>query len=167
MSIKKTDLIWRFRKSSTSFSALWSRACKYFWSYIKKCKKSFSILSHVSYKDRLSNSDREASDLFASFFGSVYCQSWRGPTNLVFDQPTCFSSIIRVDFKKVEKAIKEAPNSPNYGQNLIPFYFIKRCDPSFVKHLVVLFSKSLESGVHPNAWKLAFIQPIHKKGNNT
>ena len=98
---------------------------KYFWSYIKKCKKSFSLLSHVSYKDRLSNRDREASNVFASFFGSIYRQSWRGPTNLVFDQPTCFSSIIRVDFKKVEKAIKEAPNSPNYGQNLIPFYFIK------------------------------------------
>ena len=29
----------------------------------------------------------------------------------------------------------------------------------------MLFNKSLESGIYPNAWKLAFIQPIYKKGN--
>ena len=28
---------------------------------------------------------------------------------------------------------------------------------------MVLFNKSLESGVYPNAWKSANIQPIHKK----
>ena len=47
---------------------------KYFWSYIKKCKKLYSLPSHVSYTDRLSSNDKEASDMFASFFGSVYRQ---------------------------------------------------------------------------------------------
>ena len=68
-------------------------------------------------------------------------------------------------FHEVERAIKEAPNNPNYGPDLIPLYFIKWCDTSFIKHLVVLLNKPLESGIYPNAWKFAFIQPIHKKGN--
>ena len=97
------------------------------------------------------------------FFGSAYHRPWRGLTNLVFE-PTCLPSM-RVNFEEVERGIKEAPNNPKYGPDLIPLYFIKWYDTSFIKHLVVHFNKSLKSGIYPNAWKFAFIQPILKKGN--
>ena len=39
---------------------------KYFWPYIKKYKKTFSLLGHVTHEDRLSNSDQDASEMFGS-----------------------------------------------------------------------------------------------------
>ena len=97
---------------------------KYFWSYIKKSAKSMSIPSQVSYKDRLSGNDEEASDLFASFFGSVYRNPYSGPVNLSNDNPTCLS-LFQTSYEELVKVIRAAKDNPNYGPDLIPMYFIK------------------------------------------
>lgn len=137
---------------------------KYFWSFIKKCKKSYTLPSHVSYNDKLSINDQEASDMFATFFSSVYRIQWTGSVYYSYDIPVLLS-MLQIEYDELSIAIKEATDNPNYGPDLVPLYFIKRCDPSIIQKILVLFNKSLASGIFPDIWKVAYIQPIHKKGD--
>ena len=110
---------------------------KYFWSYIKTSAKSISISSQVSYEDRVSANDEKASDLSASFFGSVYHNPYSKPLNLSNDNPTCLS-LLEISYEELTKVISEAEDNPNYGPDLIPMYFIKRCEPALIKNILKL-----------------------------
>lgn len=145
-------------------SSLYSNL-KYFWSYLNKCKKSLSYPKQISYKDRLSADDQEASNLFAAFFGSVYRQPWSGPINLVHSHPSCLP-LLQITQDELSKAISEASDNPNYGPDQIPLYFFKRCESVFINKILDLFNISLLTGKFPDVWKTAFVQPIHKQGSN-
>lgn len=43
--------------------------------------------------------------------------------------------------------------------------FLKECSFVLTPMITLLFNKSLNSGLYPDKWKLAFISPIFKKGN--
>ena len=44
-------------------------------------------------------------------------------------------------------------------------YALKNCSVSLAKPLTFLYNISFVTGCIPNDWKLAFVVPVHKKGD--
>ena len=61
--------------------------------------------------------------------------------------------------------IPDLKDNTHAGPDDIPSYFIKKCYFSLEKSLLLIFNRSLFSGVFPDLWKDALIYPIYNSVN--
>ena len=137
---------------------------KRFWSYLKNMKKHPEIPLNMNYNSLSSTDDIIISDFFADYFHSNFAVN-----NNSLDQYSgasrrslIFSSITDAQLDEAFTKLKITSSS---GPDGIPSYFINKCWHILKEPLLKIFNLSLNVGAFPQAWKLSYILPIHKKGS--
>jgi len=68
----------------------------------------------------------------------------------------------RVD--KVCQLLRELDSNTATGSDGIPAIILKNCAQELASPLARLYQRSLKTGCVPDAWKLATVTPVYKKG---
>ena len=63
----------------------------------------------------------------------------------------------------ISKIIKKLNPKKSHGWDGLSIPLMQMCPTQISVPLKILFEKSLECGIYPTTWKLANIQPVHKK----
>jgi hypothetical protein len=66
---------------------------------------------------------------------------------------------------EVDFTVKKLKNSYSMGYDEFPEIVIKHCGQYFIKHLVLMFHLSVQSGTFPDMLKISKIKPIPKGGD--
>lgn len=106
---------------------------------------------------------KETVNLFAEYFSSVY-EDHNGEieipnTNDAYDFET--------DLDIIEKVISSIDSSKTNSPDGIPGMFYKNTINQIKFPLRILFDLSIKSMKYPDKWKLSYISPIIKSGDNT
>ena len=139
-----------------------ARDPKYFWPFVNKLKSSNRLPSSLFLCDSTATCDSEITTLFANHFSSVY--SHPALVDLAESDCDIVLDTITVTASDDNSMIYILDDSVKSGPDLVPPYLSKRC-PQLVEPLLALFNRSLSECTFPNAWKTAYLYPIHKKGN--
>lgn len=124
----------------------------------------------MSFNDRIVRGGTNISNLFADYFGSVYDPSLPLNTAVVDDGASVggvgLSSLLLRE-SDVLCALRSIDDSKGAGPDGLPPLLLKRCAEALTVPLLIIFNKSLTTGVFPAAWKTAYIIPIFKSGDKT
>jgi len=139
---------------------------KRFWSYFKHKSKSGSIPAEVCHNESRCSSSAEKSELFNSYFASVFT-----PTqNVPFISPVCACSVNPIPepvftCDQVINVLSNLDVNSACGPDNISPLVLKNCSYAIAPSLTIVFNSSLQSGTVPNSWKCANVVPIFKKGD--
>lgn len=135
---------------------------KSFFSYTKSLRRTNKLPALMRFGDRSSESMAETANLFAEYFSSVY-----EPNNESFDvrcDNNCnnYIPITEGDISEIIKCLdKTKTNSPDG----IPATVYANTVESIVKPLTLLFNIYTREMKYPDAFKISFVSPIHKSGD--
>lgn len=115
-------------------------------------------------------SNEEICQLFAKKFASLFSNQPLTEEEILTaanNVPRCARSLAAIDIDEdtISAAVTKLKHSSSPGPDGIPSTLLKRCSSVLLAPLLHLFRLSLASGKFPRAWKLAFIFPVHKKGD--
>ncbi|CAG4966884.1 unnamed protein product [Colias eurytheme] len=141
---------------------------KAFWTLAKAVENSFcrtSLPPLLKPNGSLAHSAKEKADLFASLFAknSHLDASQLSPPSL----PHCGYHMpeIRIKQKEVLKLLRNLDVDKASGPDGIPALVLRNCAPELSPILTRLYRLSYSTGVVPESWKIANVQPIPKKGS--
>ncbi|CAD6215467.1 GSCOCG00011207001-RA-CDS, partial [Cotesia congregata] len=152
---------------------------KEFQNIRKECK-SLSIICYNNYDSNIpstmnwsentANTGEEVSNLFASYFKSMYMGTHDSSVNQVKKLPTDYDANLfqlEVRYDDVLKVMKKLNDKKGAGPDGIPNLFLKNCAIGLCEPITHIFHKSVEEGVFPSEWKLSYICPIYKSGSKS
>ena len=87
----------------------------------------------------------------------------RNSTLDLFDQ---YHYNIKIDVRVVEKLLTDLDPAKACGPDGLTPRFLKELAPILAPTLTMIFSKSLDTSKVPARWKLAYVQPVYKKGEH-
>lgn len=135
---------------------------KGFFAYTKARKQTNNLPSSVKYKTNTAENMKEAVDLFAKYFSSVYVQHNTSPQlNHINNSNNDFN----LNMTDVEVAISSLNETKSNSPDGIPAIVFRRTIHSIKVPLLILFQLSLDTMKYPNEWKISFITPILKSGD--
>lgn len=142
---------------------------KIFWNFINNKRRTNGLPKTMFYNNNSSSDMNVISNMFASFFQSVY--SVHPPVTPILE-PThyCNSNLIfsvSVTIDIVFHKLSALSNSFFSGPDEIPPYFLKHCSPSLAFPISLLYNLSLASATFPLQWKSAFVVPLFKSGDRS
>lgn len=108
---------------------------------------------------------KEAANLFADYFSSVYenhVNSFEINNNNISTD-----NAIQINADSIMEIMSEIDEFKTNSPDGIPGIFYKRTIHSIFLPLQLLFSLSIKSMKYPDKWKIGYISPIYKAGNNT
>ena len=112
----------------------------------------------------------DISNCFAQFFSSVFNQPYYCNAVPSIENINMYS----VDFNKCVLTLNDIFEELNRistktcpGPDAIPSIFFNECKFVLAVPLLILFNRSLSSGVFPDKWKITYVTPIPKGGDNT
>jgi hypothetical protein len=138
---------------------------KKFTNYIKSKTKARTGIGPLKKADgTLTTDGREMADILNGFFSSVFTKE--DLTNLPTknrETNKLLTDIVineRLVVKKIDKLKKDSAPGPD---NIHP-RLLKELKHQVARPLVIIFNKSLATGIVPRDWKKAKVVPIYKKG---
>ena len=140
---------------------------KSFWNYVNRRLKVKPAVESLRLADgSLAHSDEDKCKVLSNFFQSVFTRESLGNIPVMEDRVYA-KELEKVIISKEEVKCRLEHLKPNKAPGLDGIHprLLKECASSLCGPLQVLFQKSLESGELPNAWKLAVVKPIFKKGS--
>lgn len=137
---------------------------KSFFAYTKAQKQSNRLPSAMFYKAKFAENMNETADLFADYFASVYVNHANSfePNNANVD-----TSDFVINRESIRKVISEINIFKTNSPDGIPGIFYKNTSENIIEPLHILFTFAISSMTYPTKWKISFISPIFKSGNNT
>lgn len=127
-----------------------------FWNFIKNKRRSDTdIPSSMAWNTIIANNGNEVSNLFASFFSSIYENNTK--TSLVSkyqreklqtNQDVNLSEL-NISYENVFNQLRKLYSRKGAGPDGIPNLSLKNCAPGLSEPITHIFSKSLELGVFP------------------
>ena len=138
---------------------------KRFWSYIKSLRKDSTGIAPLKDNGRLFNSSKDKADILNRQYQSVFTQE--DPDSSIPDpdgNPFPAMKDISVTEEGVKKLLQKANPRKASGPDMIPARFLKECAEDLAPILVIIFSKSLQTGTVPDDWKTANVSAVFKKG---
>lgn len=143
---------------------------KQFWSFVKSKKSSSELPKSVFLNDVACTDGGDISNLFNTYFQSVFEPNLSSKPPKVAPYKTTDNSLVSLDsvdisIDVVEKYLRDLDVSKGCGPDGIPAIFLKNCSSTLCAPLHYLFQLSLRSGNFPIAWKQSYIVPIHKTGD--
>lgn len=137
---------------------------KSLFSYIKSKRTTSSIPSTMYYQNEIAHTGQEISQLFSSFFYSVYEKCDVPNLNSHADHSVAEISDLEISYDLILKYINQIDSNKGAGPDGIPPIFISKCSKNLAYPLLILFKRSLQTGKFPSMWKQAFVTPIYKSG---
>ena len=141
---------------------------KHFWSAFKKLsnkKKSTSIPPIIDNNVYITDFNQKAS-IFNDYFAN---QCTIHDNGSVLPQPnfrtTSHLSIIQIDPDKIVEIILKQNPKKAHGCDNISMAMLKLCPKEISVPLCLIFQRCVDTGRFPDFWKLANVQPIHKKND--
>ena len=161
------------RKATRDFEAKIARETKQnpksFWSYYKsKTSTNPGISSLNDANGREGTDDQGKANLLNDFFCSVFTNE--DLTNIP-DPPTLninkdFPNLV-ITKDMVLKKLKQLRINKSQGPDDIHPHLLHELKNELAEPLAILYSKCIESGTIPEAWKIASVTPIFKKGDKS
>ncbi|XP_026478477.1 uncharacterized protein LOC113384917 [Ctenocephalides felis] len=138
----------------------------------KKEKKNYSNTPDtLTWNGLVAHEGENIANLFASFFKNTYSSSINKTTSNEYEEE---ANTIDADLSNVDVSFDEVYNQllklnvkKGAGPDGLPNTLLKNCAASLCEPLTHIFTKSLQHGSFPSAWKSAYITPIHKSGSKT
>lgn len=136
-----------------------------FWSFVRAQKSSKRTPCNVEYKGQTASSAKEAANLFANFFQSVFRDS--SPAARFHHLPSYDVNLpaFRFSAGEVLELLHCLDASKGPGVDGLPPSFIKSCAHELVTPVALIFNRSLTEGTFPAMWKTARMIAIHKGGS--
>lgn len=142
---------------------------KVFWTYVKN-KRGGSSQFPTSMSDGTTTSSegQVICELFASYFSSVYSpindENSKHRYDLLRNFENCSLNLnnIVIDLDMLLSKLKSIDINKGAGPDGIPPIFIRKTSSALGHPLMIIYRKSLSTGVFPSVWKTAKIVPIHK-----
>ena len=134
-----------------------------FFSFVKNKSNSTGFPDRVSYNELVSFDRQSSTELFAKFFGSVYTNYdylYKCP-NFVLPN---VNDLFNIDYDDILSVVSSLKISDSSGPDGIPPNFVINCIYSLLLPLKLIFQESLLSCTFPDLWKISFITPIFKSG---
>lgn len=134
---------------------------KLFWKYLKGCGSDAVGISEITYNQQTVSDDTEKATCFNNYFRSVFLPKHN------YVNPSTVSTVelmqpVELGMSGIEKALKNIDETKATGPDGISPRVLKRCAYPISVYLYLIFSKSLDTGLLPDDWKVAHIVPIHK-----
>lgn len=143
---------------------------KGFWKHINEQRKEQGLPSSMSFEGELASSQEDIFHLFALKFSRAFVNEATTPSQVsaaANNVPLNGQSlnIISVDDSCLTRATSKLKSSCSAGPDGIPSIMLKKCIAGLIYPLRHLFNLSLSSGIFPALWKIAYMFPVHKKGD--
>ena len=138
---------------------------KSFWSFVHKFTKGNTLPDKMFLRDRSAEGKRSICNLLADHFSSVY----RSINLQVIEEISLNDLLIsyQVEESELLLAMLKLDDNVKSGPDALPPYFLRRCRPTLIKPILLLFNKSLAAGIFPTFWKQSYIFPIFKSGQKS
>lgn len=136
---------------------------KSFFAYTKAQKQSNKLPPAMVYGSKQADNMKETVNLFAEYFSSVH-EDHNGEIEI---PNTSDAYDFETDLDIIEKVISSIDSSKTNSPDGIPGMFYKNTINQIKFPLRILFDLSIKSMKYPDKWKLSYISPIFKSGDNT
>ena len=141
---------------------------KHFWSAFKKLsnkKKTTSIPPIIDNNVYITNFTQKAS-IFNEYFAKQ-CTIHDNGSVLppLYFRTTSQLSLIQIDPDEIVKIIVKQNAKKAHGCDNISMAMLKLCPKEISVPLSLIFQRCVDTGRFPDFWKLANVQPIHKKND--
>ena len=148
--------------ASEEDSLLQAESLASFYSLVKQKTKP-AHLESLSIDDgtSISSDPARVAEIFSDYFASVYTKD-DGSLPETRDWEQARLHLTRVSEAAVLTALSKTASKNSCGPDGIPSSFLKGVGPAVAKPLALLFTRSLESGQIPAAWKLTHVTPLYK-----
>ena len=142
---------------------------KYFYSYAKKFSKQSRTISMLfDSEDNVCSDPHDIADLFQKQFTSVFSDPSKTDINAAsFESPVLMApftdEMLNFSVDDIIEAINEIKPNAACGPDEIPEALLKKCSSSIAIPIEIIWRRSLDTGVVPDAYKLSYVAPLHKK----
>lgn len=140
-----------------------------FWSYIKDKRGGSSYFPATMTNGTVVTSDGlQICEMFASHFSTAFSTAKETQNRPVSDflhnmqNNSLPLTAPTIDHESLLNKLKSLDLRKGAGPDGIPPMFIYKCAPVLVSPLILIFNKSLSSGIFPDLWKKAKVVPIYK-----
>lgn len=142
---------------------------KSFWQFVNSKRKSNTLPAKMFLNDKSATTDKEKADLFACHFQSVYVQHDDDPNLNNFIQQrqdgNCFN--LNFDIDIIHSVLVKMELNKGSGHDGVSSLFLRECADFLAKPLSDIFTRSMDDGCYPDAFKIGQITPIFKSGNRS
>lgn len=129
-----------------------------FWKFIKNKKRNgIDIPFSMFWGEEMANNGSEVTNLFTSFFKSIYAtdsdSTLSAPVTQAEEKSTYQDvnlSKFNVRFDDVFEQLRKLDAKKGAGSDGVPSLFLKSCAAGLTEPITHIFSKSLESGIFPS-----------------
>lgn len=155
---KKTNL----KNYQMNIESLLKTNPRCFFSYTKSLRKSNNLPAEMRWGNHTSDNMKDTVNLFAKYFSSVYDISDPSDNNPVTETVTDYLNFTNNDLLTIIQNMDKNQTSSPDG---IPSIFFIYTGHTITQPLSIIFRKSLNEMIYPNAFKISFLCPIHKSGD--
>ena len=139
-----------------------------FWSAFKRLlnNKKLSNIPPLQENNNFVTSFTDKANIFNTYFASI-CRPIDNGSLLPPFTPRTDSTLSSVNFSHdaIIKVISKLNANKAHGADGISIAMLKLCSNEISKPLKLIFDCSLATGRFPSTWKLANVQPVHKKNS--
>ena len=137
-----------------------------FWSAFKRilnCKKMSNIPPLIE-NGIFHSCFSEKANIFNKYFAMQCTPLQNNSTlpNFIFNTDSLLSNVIITE-KSISDIISKLNSNKAHGVDNISISMLKLCHKEVLFPLKLIFERSLAEGKFPSSWKLANVQPVHKK----
>ena len=137
----------------------------------RKTRTRHSIIESLKIKNLMKYDPDSITNEFCEFFSTVgerFSEGIKAPVNNIphylSKMPSSDHSLFLspTDTEEIQHMIQSLPNKTSSGHDSISNELLKKLSPSIIDPLVIIFNKSLESGIFPEEMKKADVVPLYK-----
>jgi hypothetical protein len=158
------------RKARKEFEQKIAREAKFnnksFWNYVNSRRSTRVKVADLRKSDgSFTDKDAEKAEILKEQYSSVFSKEDKSniPPAKTRQVPKKFT--LKIDRASILKKLQNLKTNKSPGPDQIHPRVLKETADIIVTPLLMLFNKSITSGVVPLQWKIATITPIYKKGN--
>ncbi len=147
-----------------------SNSSKYFWHLAKNISNTFSSSSFnplLKPDGTTATSSVSEIELFAQIFSANSILDDSGHIPSTYTPSDSFMPVIKILHNDVFYALSGLNPQKAYGPDGVPPIVLKNCPSVLTLCLVKLFGLCLSTSTFPSCWKLAYVQPVPRKGNRS
>ena len=142
---------------------------KAFWKHVRRKLKTkpgiAPLYENVEDKESIKFKDEEKANILQTQFSSVFTKEPAGSVPLLEKRTNSTIQKLYITVAMVEEELDNLSPYKSIGPGETHPRMLKELKSIISGPIALLFNLTMERGVLPTDWKLAFVSPIHKKGS--